>query len=306
MNWRGNWTGHESPNQIEGGNVRRILFFIFLIGFLLYAPRQPNAESSEINTTPRKPDSTLQAVRERGRLIAGVLNHEPPFGFVDKNGALKGIDIDIGAALARKIFGKEDRIEFIQATPVERWMDFLKSNRVDILLAPLFINAERKKEIDFSIPCFVSGYLILVNRDGKITNYQDLAGKSVATIRGTVGSRILEELVPTSKRVQFQHNSEALQALKEQKVDAFWQLDVFLFYMAEKDKSLKVADLQPIHPSSIGLGVRKGDKEWRDFVDIALLEMMTSGEYRKVLDKWFGRVRGEFLELALRREIKSK
>jgi ABC-type amino acid transport substrate-binding protein len=120
------------------------------------------------------------------------------------------------------------------------------------------------------------------------------------------GGRILAELVPTSKQIQFQHNDEALQALKEQKVDAFWQLDVFVFYVAEKDKSLKVANLQPIHPSTIGLGVRKGDKEWRDFVDIGLLEMMTSGEYRKLLDKWFGRVRGEFLELALRREIKSK
>ena len=55
-----------------------------------------------------------------------------------------------------------------------------------------------------------------------------------------------------------------------------------------------------------GLGVRKGDPEWRDAVDISLLEMMTTGEYRKLLDKWFGRVRGEFLDLALRTEIKAK
>ncbi len=275
------------------------------MGFLAYAPCRSSAESLEINTTPRKPDSTLQAVRERGELIAGVLNYEPPFGFVGKNGALEGIDIDIGAALARKIFGKEDRIEFIHA-PVEKWMDFLKSKKTDILLVPLFMTEDRKKEIDFSIPCFVSGYLILVNKDSKITNYQDLAGKSVATCQGTAGGRILEELVPTSKQVEFQHNGEALQALKERKVDAFVQLDVFDFYVAEKDKSLKVADLQPIHPSLIGLGVRKGDREWRDFVDITLSEMMTSGEYRKLLDKWFGRVRGEFLELALRRKIKLK
>ena len=286
--------------------MRRILFFIVLIGFLAYIPYPANAKSSENNTTPGKPNSTLQAVRERGKLIVGVPNHEPPFGFVDKNGALKGMDIDIGEALGRKIFGKKDRIEFIHVTPVEKWKDFLQTKRIDILLVPLFITEDRKKEIDFSIPCFVSGYLILVNKDSKITNYQELGGKRVATIQGTEGGRILEELVPTSKQVQFQYNDEALQALKEQKVDAFWQLDVFVFYMAEKEKSLKVAYPQPIHPSAIGLGVRKGDNEWRDFVDIGLLEMMTSGEYRKLLDKWFGRVRGEFLELALRREIESK
>src|SRR5512139_848729 len=86
-----------------------------LLGFALttgLAIAQQTAPSENI-TTPRKSDSTLQAVRERGKLIAGVLNQTSPFGFLDKNGALKGIDIDIGAALARKIFGKEDKIEFI-------------------------------------------------------------------------------------------------------------------------------------------------------------------------------------------------
>ena len=79
-----------------------------------------------------------------------------------------------------------------------------------------------------------------------------------------------------------------------------------IFYMEEKDKNLAVVDLKPIHPSPIQLGVRKGDKEWRDFVDIALLEMMTTGEYRKLMDKWFGRVKGEFLEQALKNEIKKE
>ena len=79
-----------------------------------------------------------------------------------------------------------------------------------------------------------------------------------------------------------------------------------IFYMEEKDKKLAVVDLKPIHPSPIRLGVRKGDKEWCDFVDIVLLEMMTTGEYRKLMDKWFGRVKGEFLEQALKNEIKKE
>jgi len=71
-----------------------------------------------------------------------------------------------------------------------------------------------------------------------------------------------------------------------------------------KDKNLRVVSWQPMAPSSMGLAVRKGDKEWLDFVDIALLRMMASGQYRKVLDKWFGTVRGEFLDLALKNQIK--
>jgi ABC-type amino acid transport substrate-binding protein len=285
--------------------MRRIFFLIFLAGLVAYASYQGNAESSNVYDKPGKLKSTLQVVRERGKLIAGVTSREPPLGFVDKDGVLKGLEIDIAEALARKIFRKEDRLEFVPV-PVEKWVDSLKSGKIDILLAPLFISEDQRKEIDYSIPCLVSGGLILVKKDSKIKSYQDLAEKSVATIRGTMGETFIHELLPKSKPVPLPNNTDALQALNEHKVDAFAQLDIFVFYMEEKDKSLRVVDLKPVHPSPIQLGVRKGDKEWRDFVDIELLEMMTTGEYRKLLDKWFGRIRGEFLERSLKKEIKME
>jgi ABC-type amino acid transport substrate-binding protein len=77
-------------------------------------------------------------------------------------------------------------------------------------------------------------------------------------------SGIIEKLVPTARRVQFQRNSEALEALKEHRGDPFVQLDVFIFYMEGKDRNLKVLDFQPIDPSPIGLGIRKLGKMTRN------------------------------------------
>jgi ABC-type amino acid transport substrate-binding protein len=285
--------------------VRSIPFLILLTGFLAFAPYQGNAESAKTYDNPGKMKSTLQAVRARGKLIAGVINKEPPLGFVDKDGVLKGLEVDLAAALARKIFSKEDRVELVPA-PIGKWVDLLKSGKIDILLAPVFISEDQRREIDYSIPCFVSGGLILVEKDSKIKTPQELAEKTVATIRGTMGETMIRESLPKSKPVLFPNNADALRALKEHKVDAFAQLDIFVFYMEEKDKSLGVVDLKPFAPSPIRLGVRKGDKEWRDFVDIELLEMMTTGEYRKLLDKWFGRIRGEFLERSLKNEIRRE
>ena len=283
--------------------MKRIIFIIFLIGWLAYIPGQWDAESSSPEKKTGTQDNSLQKVRARGKFTAGVPANEPPFGFVDEKGVLNGIDIDIAKVLAKEIFGNEDKVDFIPVT-FEKMLDLLKSGKIDILLSPLAINEKRKKEIDFSIPYFVSGHLIVVEKDSRISRYQLLAGKSVAVIQGTTGERIIEKVVPTAKRVQFQRNSEALKALKEHKVDAFVQLDVFIFYMEGKDRNLKVLDFQPIDPSPIGLGVRKGDKELLDIVNITLLKMMTTGEYHRLLEKWFGKVRGEFLELALKREIK--
>jgi ABC-type amino acid transport substrate-binding protein len=34
--------------------------------------------------------------------------------------------------------------------------------------------------------------------------------------------------------------------------------------------------------------VRKGDKEWLNFINSILEKMKKMGEYEKLLDKWFG------------------
>jgi polar amino acid transport system substrate-binding protein len=37
-----------------------------------------------------------------------------------------------------------------------------------------------------------------------------------------------------------------------------------------------------------GLGMRKGDKNFVDFVNKTIIEMEKSGEAKKIFDKWFG------------------
>jgi ABC-type amino acid transport substrate-binding protein len=285
--------------------MKRVIFLFLLIVTWGGSWVEGIAQPLKVESHPGITGSTLEEIKARGKLFAGVTMNEPPLGFVDKTRGFQGFFIDVAEDLAKRIFEGKANVEFI-GIPVQNWADSLKSKKVDFLLAPLFMSEDPKKEMDFSVPCFVSGGLILVKRDGKIRRYQDLAGKSLATIRGTKAGEMIRELLPNSKLVEFSNNADALQALKGGKVDAFAQLDIFVFYMAEHDKNLVVLDPKPFHPSSIKLGVGKDDKEWRDFVDKALLEMMTTGEYRKIMDKWFGKVRGEFLDQALKNEIKKE
>jgi ABC-type amino acid transport substrate-binding protein len=56
----------------------------------------------------------------------------------------------------------------------------------------------------------------------------------------------------------------------------------------QKNRGLKMASLQPFRPARYGLGVRKGDKEWLDFVNATLEKMKETGDYEKLLEKWFG------------------
>lgn len=239
---------------------------------------------------------TVQDVKARGKILAGVKTDFPPFGFVDEKGVNMGFDVDIAKALAKELFGKEDAVEFVAVTSGNR-IAFLTTNKIDIILASMTITEERKKVIDYSIPYFMSGHLILVNKDSKVEKYQDLAGKKVSTTQGSTGDIVIGELVPTAERIKFQHNSESLQALKDRRVEAFVQDDVLILDLQKRNPELKIVGWPPFRPAPYGLGVRKGDKEWLDFVDAALTKMKKTGEYQKLWDKWFGENKKVLLEL---------
>jgi len=230
---------------------------------------------------------TLQDVKNRGKLIAGVKTDFPPFGFLDQKGTHKGFDIDLAKAISKELLGNEETVEFIPVTTGNR-IAFLTSKKIDMIAATMSITEERMKEVDFSTPYFMTGQVILVRGDNKITKYQDLAGKKVATIQGSIGDLAIGQMVPKVARVRFEHNFEALQALKDRQVEAFVQDYVLLSNLLQESPGLKIAGLKPFRPTPYSLGVRKGDKEWLDFINSTLAMIAQSGESEKLLDKWFG------------------
>ena len=174
-------------------NTSLILLFAFFL-LSLVSPKEGFA-------------GTLQDIKTRGKLIAGTKTDFPPFGFLDKKGVNKGFDVDLAKALAKELFGNEQAVQFVPVTSENR-IALLTSRRIDVIVA-LNIIEERKREVDFSTPYFISGQLILVQGDSKITKYQDLAAKRVATIRGSTGDIAIRKLVPTAERVRFERTAGA-------------------------------------------------------------------------------------------------
>jgi polar amino acid transport system substrate-binding protein len=243
---------------------------------------------------------SLQNIEDRGKLIAGVNTDFPPFGFLDEEGKNEGLDVDLAKILAREALGKES-VEFVGVTGENR-IALLNSGEIDVLSANMTITEKRGEKIDFSIPYFISGYLILVPKHSSITNEQDLAGLKVATIQGSTADSVVGKLVPTADRVRFEKDSEALQALKDGRVAAFVQDDALVIDFQEKNPDLKIADFHPFDPAPYGLGVRKGDKEWLNFINATLTRIEGNGEYHRILDRWFGEVRGLLLYSLLEEE----
>jgi len=238
--------------------------------------------------------STLEEVKKRGRLIAGVKTDFPPFGYVDSAGKNLGLDVDIAHLFAKALFDDENKVELVAVTSGNR-IPFLQSGKIDIIIATVTVTEERKQVVEFSDPYFLSGSLLLVPKASPIKGLEELAGKTVAVIQGAIQDKDVEQLAPKASRVKYGKVSEAVLAVKGARADAFAQDDILILTLAKENPDMKAVG-KPFIPRPYGIAVRKGDLEFIKWVNDQLARMKQDGTYDKLWKKYFGDVEANLVK----------
>ena len=229
---------------------------------------------------------TLATIKKKGVLVAGVKDKLPPFGYIDeKTKTIIGYDIDFVNAIAKKLGVK---VELKPVTSESR-IPQLIAGEIDIIAATMTRTPARAKEIDFSCTYFFSGQRFLAGK-GSIKFLKDLAGKKIATVKGSTSEINLRKAAPKATVVLFGSYPDAIQALQAGKVDAVTTDDAILAGLLSKmsDKAKYEVSRLQLDVEPYGLGIRKGDKSFVDFVNQTLVEMEKSGEAKKIFNTWFG------------------
>jgi putative glutamine transport system substrate-binding protein len=227
----------------------------------------------------------LEDARRRGQLLAGVKTDFPPFGYIN-NGKYSGFDIEIARYFAKAFFNDERRVNFVPVTSGSR-IPFLYSGWIDLLVATMTITDDRKRVLEFSEPYFVSGSLFLVTQSSPVSGLEDLEGKTVAVIEGSIQAEDLKQIAPQVELRSFATVSEALQSLKAGDVDAFCQDDVLVLKLAENDPDLQTVG-KPFIPRPYAVAVRKGEVEFITWINEQLAKMKNDGTYQRLWEKYFG------------------
>jgi ABC-type amino acid transport substrate-binding protein len=141
--------------------------------------------------------------------------------------------------------------------------------------------------LEFSDPYFVSASLLLVPIGSPVRGIEDLAGKTVAVIEGSVQEKDLALVAPGAQRVAFKKIGEAVQALKTKKADALCQDDMLVLALAKENRDLSAAG-KPILPRPYAIAVRKGDLATLRWVNEKLSAMKKDGSYDRLREKYFG------------------
>ena len=228
----------------------------------------------------------LDDARSRGKLLVGVKTDFPPFGYLDPSGKPAGFDVDVARYLAKALFEDEGRLETVPVTTGSR-IPFLYSDWIDMIVATMTVTEERRQVLEFSDPYFVSASLLLVPAGSPVRGIEDLAGKTVAVIEGSVQEKDLALVAPGAKRVAFKNMGEAVQALKTKKADALCQDDMLVLALAKENRDLSAAG-KPILPRPYAIAVRKGDLATLRWVNEKLSAMKKDGSYDRLREKYFG------------------
>ena len=221
-----------------------------------------------------------EAIKKQGLLRVGVKCDYPPDGYLDAQGKPQGVEVSLAKQIAAYAFGSPDKVEFACVTAANR-IPSLQGGKIDLILATLGVSAERAQVIDFSDNYAWGGSDVLVPKDSPIKSLTDFAGKNVIVMKGAWQIGWFEKNVPSANLLKLDGISDGLQALLQKRADGFaHDLDV-LRPIAKKNSDVKlVGEIYQLGYRAAG--IRKGEKDWVDYVNAAVAQAKKDG----LIAKW--------------------
>jgi polar amino acid transport system substrate-binding protein len=254
------------------------------------SPATQSGSGAETSSTPTASASTsvLDKVIKDGTIKIAVFADVPPMGFMDDKQQLQGIDVDVAKEMAKAL--GDVKIEFVPTTNANR-IPYLQSNKVDIVIASFTMNPERRKVVEYSNAYFRGGAILVVNpgkpASAAIKSIKDCAGKTIAVSKGSFNDELATKLVPNAKEIiRFDNVSDVYTALQSGKADAVVEDVVLAGYVTKNQyPNLKVAG-DPLSTDFWGIGARRGDQLWQNWVNGFVFDLLTSGKMEEICAKY--------------------
>jgi polar amino acid transport system substrate-binding protein len=229
--------------------------------------------------------SNSLGVKSPGTLKIGTSNNIKPYAY-EENGKLTGFEIDLISAAAKQIGLKPSFV----AMDFSGLLPAVNNRQFDVVASAVGITPDRKKMVDFSHG-YLAGYFGVLTRpsSGITKSVASVKGKKIAVLQGSIEDAQSSKLIPGANIVRFPDDNTADLALKDNRVDGFFN---------DFDPNLgiikKYPDLHLVQPITIpatsfpaGWAVKKGNTKLITALNGALTKVVKNGTWLRLYKKYF-------------------
>ena len=124
----------------------------------------------------------------------------PPFNFVQSDGTLAGLDVDMANALCAEMKAKC----IIVPQDWDGMIPGLMAKKFDAVIASMSITEERKKQVDFSDKYYTTPLAVVVPKDSTLkgVGVEDMKGKVVGAQAATTQAEFAARAAETEERMR--------------------------------------------------------------------------------------------------------
>jgi len=229
----------------------------------------------------------LDRIKKDGVIRVGVKTDYKPFGYLDPTGRIVGLEPDLAQDIASRLNVKLELVPVQTANRIE----FLQQGRIDLIIATLSVNDQRRKVVGIIEPFyFAGGTSLLVRKNSGVKRWEDIRGRSICGTQGAYYNRAVATKYGANI-VAFPGNTEALNALLTGSCEGFVQDSTLMESIllsgepkwADFDVPLPVEDYQPW---ALAVPLDELNTAWGDTIRKIVTEWHTSGYLISQEKKW--------------------
>lgn len=228
---------------------------------------------------------TLQDVRAKGFIQAGVNGDLFGFGKADEKGVWKGLDVDTARAISAAVFGDADKVKYTPLTAKTRFTA-LQSGEIDVLTrnCTQTLGRDTALGLDFCQVNYYDGQGFLVPKKLGVKTAMELDGATVCVLPGTTTELNVADYFRANgmkmSPVVIENTAELAKAFFAGRCDVLTSDASQLAGTRAVAPNPKDYMILPtiISKEPLAPAVRHGDNQWKDIVHYSVLAMIEAEE----------------------------
>lgn len=238
----------------------------------------------------------LETIRSSQEIVLAHRDASVPFSYLDANAQPVGYSMDICLkvveAIRRELAMPTLKVRYLPVTSASR-IGIVSEGKAALECGSTTNTAERRKQVSFTIPHFISAVRLLVRADSGIKGLDGMVGRKITVTAGTTTVPVIRRLNAEQDLklsvTESRDHAEAFKAVEAGKFDAFALDDVLLFGLranAAKPQDFAVVG-KPMSVEPYAIMLPPADPAFKKVVDQEVRRLIQSGEINALYKRWF-------------------